>query len=89
MGFSHLYTKSLIVYPQHPSQFCRGHTHTPFPNQRGIRQGDTLSPILFDLIMDVLTWLIENKVELKQYDAYQVNGCISITHLMYVAMLVV
>lgn len=48
--------------------FCPGRSnpHPYFKNQVGIRQGHPLSLILFDLIMDVLTRLIENKVEQKK-----------------------
>lgn len=34
--------------------------------------------------MDELTRLIENNVGHKKYETYQVNGTISITHLMHV-----
>lgn len=65
------------------SVLIKGTPTAPFKNQRGIRQGDTLSPFLLDLIMDVLSRLIKNKVEQGKYDTYQVNGTTKINHLMY------
>lgn len=39
--------------------------------------------MLFDLVMDVLSRLIERKVHGNELDTYKVNGTTSISHLMY------
>lgn len=54
-----------------------------FKNKREIRQGEPLSPILFEMTMDILTRLIEKEIGGKRIDTYQVNGATSITHLKY------
>lgn len=48
-----------------------------------LRQGNSLSPMLFDLLMDVLIRLIEKRTHDRLYDTYKVNVTTSISHLMY------
>lgn len=60
-----------------------GTSTRPFTDERGVRQGDPLSPILFDLVMDVLSRMIIQEVEEKKISNYMVNGSTSISHLMY------
>lgn len=64
------------------SVLIEGSPIPPFKNHRGIRQGDFFSPILFDMVMDIISRLIEREVREKRIDT-QVNETTSITHLMY------
>lgn len=44
---------------------------------------DSLSPIIFDMVVDNLSKLIEKKVGERKIDIYKMNGATSISHLMY------
>lgn len=48
-----------------------------------IKQWDPLSPIPFDMAMDILSYLIEREVKERKIDTYQMNEATFITHLMY------
>jgi hypothetical protein len=56
-----------------------------FRNKRGVRQGDPISPLLFDLVVDALALILK-----KSNNAGHIKGVISnllprgITHLKYV-----
>lgn len=43
----------------------------------------TISPIFFNLVMDVLSRLLEKVVEEKDLDTYMINGEKSGSHLVY------
>lgn len=49
----------------------------------GIRQGDPLSPYLFAIVMNILSILLKEKVDLKYITPFNVRGCVKISHLMY------
>lgn len=74
---------SEIAYPLPHSVLNEVFPTLPFKNQRGIRQSDPLSPILFDMVMDVLIILVEGEVGEKSFATYWVNGATPISHLMY------
>lgn len=46
----------------------------PFTSQRKLRQGGLISPILFGLVMNVLSRLISSREVEEKIDSYQVNG---------------
>jgi len=51
--------------------------------QRNQTRGSPLFPILFNILMDTLSRLIEREVRNKRKDTYQVNRAASIIYLMY------
>ncbi|XP_058775278.1 uncharacterized protein LOC131649534 [Vicia villosa] len=61
-----------------------GNKNEFFRPQRGIRQGDPMSPYLFVLCMDKLSHLIEHAINEKHWKSFQLgrNG-VSILHLMF------
>jgi len=58
---------------------------TPFFSpSRGLRQGDPLSPYLFILITNVLTWLMQKAVAEGSIQGIQLNRfCPKLSHLMF------
>lgn len=55
-----------------------------FKPQRGIRQGDPMSPYLFVLFMDKLSHLIEEQVEAKRWKSLKLGQQgIMISHLIF------
>lgn len=83
LGFAPLFTKMLWndMSSASFSLLIEGSPTLPFKNQRGIMQGDPLTPILFDMVMDVLSRLIYKELRAKRMVTYQVNIATSITHL--------
>lgn len=87
MDFSQYFITLNTKYIQSASfsVLVEGNTTRPFKNQRGLRQGDPISPILFNLVMIVLVGcrLIQKGVKDWRIDAYQINGAKFISHLIY------
>lgn len=56
----------------------------PFNLQRGLRQGDPLSPFLFTLVVEALSQLIQKALSLKMWKGVEIckNG-LEISHLQY------
>lgn len=66
------------------SILINGSPTTPIKLQRGLRQGDPLSPFLFDIVVEPLNLLIQKAISLKLWDGLEVckNGT-KISHLQY------
>lgn len=61
-----------------------GFTISTIKPQRGLRQGNPLSPFLFILVADVLSLMINKAVDLEEFDGFKLAGeAPTFTHLMF------
>lgn len=60
-----------------------GEATEQFANGRDLRQGDTLSPILFNLVMENLSQSFHLVEEKKGIGTYVIGGVKSVTHLLF------
>lgn len=62
-----------------------GFTSSTITPQRGLHQGDPLSPYLFILVADVLSLMINKAVRVGSPHGFQIaRGALVLTHLMFV-----
>ncbi|GMJ14282.1 hypothetical protein HRI_005097400 [Hibiscus trionum] len=61
-----------------------------FSIQRGLRQGCPLSPILFNIVAEVLSEVLKNAVRVALFEAVNINGSdISVSHIQFADDLIV
>lgn len=66
------------------SILINGSPMTSFKLHRDLRQGDPLSPFLFDLVIETLSLLIQRASKLQLWKGVEVgNGGLKLTHLQY------
>ena len=86
MGFPVVWRKWIrsCVMTASASVLVNGSPTRPFKLQKGLRQGDPLSPFLFDLVVEPLSLLIHKALSLKKWEGIGFsNEGLKITHLQY------
>ena len=86
MGFPTQWRKWIgaCVMSASASILINGSPTTPFKLHRGLRQGDPLSPFLFDLAVETLSLIIQKASNLKLWEGIEVcKGGMKVTHLQY------
>ncbi|XP_026383660.1 uncharacterized protein LOC113279172 [Papaver somniferum] len=64
------------------SLLINGSSTPKFKPQKGLRQGDSLSPFLFILVAEIFTKLMKNAVHLNMISGFSVNS-IKVSHLQF------
>lgn len=86
MGFPEIWRRwmNACVTSASASILVNGSPTPPFKLHRGLRQGDPLSPLLFDLVAEVLSLVFRKAESLGLLHGIPVsNGGIKISHLQY------
>lgn len=66
------------------SILINGTPTTPFKLHRGLRQGDPLSPFLFDFVVETLSLVIQKATNMRLWKGVEVgNDSLILTHLQY------
>ncbi|XP_062112656.1 uncharacterized protein LOC133823825 [Humulus lupulus] len=66
------------------SVFLNGHPRGKFKGSRGLRQGDSLSPLLFTLVVDVLGRMNDKAKSVSTFRGFTVgNDRVNISHLQF------
>lgn len=73
MGFNDKWMKWMEarVFTSHMSVLVNGSATKDFMTQKGLRQGDSLSPFLFVLAMEGLTTLVRKSVEMGDFKLFK------------------
>jgi hypothetical protein len=87
MGFPTLWRKWIreCISTATASVLVNGSPTDEFPLERGLRQGDPLSPFLFLLAAEGLNVLMQAVVEGNRFVGYRVGGqeAVSVSHLQF------
>ncbi|MCH96459.1 LINE-1 reverse transcriptase like, partial [Trifolium medium] len=66
------------------SILVNGSPTTDFKVEKGLRQGDPLSPFLFLIVVEGLTQLVNRAVELELYRSFKVSNNLQFSILQFV-----
>ena len=86
MGFSIKWRQliSACVTTASASILINGSPTVPFRLHRGLRQGDPLSPFLFDLVVEVLNLVIRKAINMNMWEGIKIGrNEIMLSHLQY------
>ncbi|KAK6123535.1 hypothetical protein DH2020_042722 [Rehmannia glutinosa] len=85
LGFPHLFVSWIMecVSTTSYSLSINGGTYGLFKGQRGLRQGDPLSPYLFVICLEYLSRLINKKTTNTHFNYHPKCGPLNITHLAF------
>ncbi|XP_058767026.1 uncharacterized mitochondrial protein AtMg01250-like [Vicia villosa] len=76
MGFGSVWRKwmDLLVFQSKMSVLVNGSPTMEFGVEKGLRQGDPLSPFHFVLLAEGLTRLVRKSIDLGEYSSFLING---------------
>ena len=74
--------KECIISPSF-SVLVNGSPNGMIQSNRGLRQGDPLSPYLFSLVMEVFTLRLESGLRSGRWQTYCPVGCPEVSHLLF------
>ncbi|XP_058727126.1 uncharacterized protein LOC131598556 [Vicia villosa] len=76
MGFGETWMRwmELLVFQSRMSVLVNGSPTKEFTVERGLRQGDPLSPFLFVIVAEGLTALVKKAIAIGDYEGFNING---------------
>ncbi|XP_058756961.1 uncharacterized mitochondrial protein AtMg01250-like [Vicia villosa] len=85
MGFGKKWIKWMeaTIFSSNMFVLVNGSTTNEFKVEKGLRQGDPLSPFLFVLVTEVLTALMRKAIAIGEFQAFKINGEEEISMLQF------
>ena len=85
LGFPARFTSYVMKYVGSPKfpLMINGVMHGYFPSQRGLRQGDPLSPLLFVICMEYLSRILKKVSEREDFKFHPKCKALKLTHLCF------
>lgn len=77
-GIQWMHWMEASVFSSHMSFLVNDNPTMDFDAERGLRQGDPLSPFLFVLVTEALVGLIQRDVDIGTFSGFQVNDNTSV-----------
>src|SRR3954465_9136575 len=85
MGFGDKWLKwmELLIFNSNMSVLVNGCPTKEFVVNRGLRQGDPLSPFLFVIMAEGLAGLVRKSIEVGDFQSFHINGSCSVDMLQF------